>query len=181
MTGIRCFVAVELPSSMREEIGRLQNSIATNGLRLVKPELVHVTIKFLGDVPQENVGQVAEALGRVKAAPFPVRVKGMGAFPGRAVRVVWMGLEGNFQELYEKVEQALNPLGFAPEARGFSPHVTLGRVARPSAEMNRQLGARIANFSSSDLGSFTVDRFYLKKSTLTSGGPIYEDLAGFPL
>jgi 2'-5' RNA ligase len=92
-----------------------------------------------------------------------------------------MGLEGNFQELYEKVEQALSPLGFAPEARGFSPHVTLGRVARPSAEMNRQLGARIANFSSSDLGSFTVDRFYLKKSTLTSGGPIYEDLAGFPL
>ena len=181
MTGIRCFVAVELPSHMREEIGRLQSGIATDGLRLVKPELVHVTIKFLGDVPQEKVGQVAEALGKVKAAPFPVRVKGMGAFPGRAVRVVWLGLEGNFQELYQKVEQALSPLGFAPEARGFSPHVTLGRVARPGAEMNRQLGARIANFSSSDLGSFTVDRFYLKKSTLTRGGPIYEDLAGFPL
>ena len=118
---------------MREEIGRLQSRIATDGLRLVRPELVHVTIKFLGDVPQEKVGQVAEALGKVKVAPFPVRVLGMGAFPGRAVRVVWLGLEGNFQELYEKVEQALSPLGFAPEARGFSPHVTLGRVARPSA------------------------------------------------
>jgi 2'-5' RNA ligase len=181
MTGIRCFVAVELPSYMREEIGRLQSSIATDGLRLVRAELVHVTIKFLGDVPQEKVGQVAEALGKVTFAPFPVRVLGMGAFPGRAVRVVWMGLEGNFQELYQKVEQALSPLGFAPEARGFSPHATLGRVARPSAEMNRRLGAKIANFSSSDLGSFTVDRFYLKKSTLTPGGPIYEDLAGFPL
>jgi 2'-5' RNA ligase len=95
--------------------------------------------------------------------------------------VVWLGLTGNFQELYEKVEQALGPLGFSPEARGFSPHATLGRVARPNAEMNRRLGDKIANFSALDLGSFTVDRFYLKKSTLTTGGPIYEDLAGFPL
>jgi 2'-5' RNA ligase len=166
---------------MREEIGRLQRRIATNGLRLVRPELVHVTIKFLGDVPQEKVGAVAEALGRIKADPFPVRVLGMGAFPGRAVRVVWLGLTGNFQELYLNVEQALSPLGFSPEARGFSPHVTLGRVARPDAEMNRRIGDKIADFSALDLGSFTVDRFYLKKSTLTSGGPIYEDLAEFPL
>jgi 2'-5' RNA ligase len=181
MTGIRCFVAVELPSHMREEIGRLQSRIATNGLRLVKPELVHITIKFLGELPEEKVGQVAEALGKVKAAPFPVQVIGMGAFPGRSVRVVWLGLEGNFQELYQKVEQAMSLLGFSPEARGFSPHVTLGRVGRPNAEMNRKLNIKIANFSDLDLGSFTVDRFYLKKSTLTRGGPIYEDLAGFSL
>ncbi len=178
---MRCFVAVELPSHMREEIGRLQSRIATDGLRLVKPELVHVTIKFLGDVPEGNVGPVTEALGRVTFAPFPVRVLGMGAFPGRAVRVVWLGLTGNFQELYLNVEQALKPLGFAPDARGFSPHATLGRVARPDAEMNRRLGDKIADFAALDLGSFTVDRFYLKKSTLTPGGPIYEDLAGFPL
>ena len=181
MTGIRCFVAVELPSLMREEIGRLQSRIATKGLRLVRPELVHVTIKFLGDVPPENVGLVAEALGRVKAAPFPAQVRGMGAFPGKTVRVVWLGLTGNFKELYENVEQVLEPLGFVPEARGFSPHVTLGRAARPSPEMNRQLGEKIADFSAQDLGSFNVDRFHLKKSTLTAGGPIYEDLAVFPL
>jgi 2'-5' RNA ligase len=60
---MRCFVAVELPAIMREEIGRLQSRIATDGLRLVRPELVHVTIKFLGDVPEEKVGAVAEALG----------------------------------------------------------------------------------------------------------------------
>jgi RNA 2',3'-cyclic 3'-phosphodiesterase len=178
---MRCFVAVELPRPMREEIGRLQSRIATKGLRLVRPELVHVTIKFLGEVPQEDVGLVAEALGRVKASPFPARVLGMGAFPGKAVRVVWLGLTGDFQELYDNVEQILKPLGFAPEARGFSPHVTLGRVARPGAEMNRLLGERIADFSAQDLGSFNVDRFYLKKSTLTAGGPIYEDLAVFPL
>ena len=174
-------MAIELPLSMRDEIRRLQNVIATGGLRLVQPELVHITIKFLGDVPQEKMGAVTEALGRVKAAPFTVRVKGMGAFPGRTVRVVWLGLEGDFQELYQNLEETLSPLGFAPEVRSFSPHVTLGRVARPGVEINRLLGAKIANFAGLDLGSFTVDRFYLKKSTLTRGGPIYEDLAGFPL
>ena len=181
MTGVRCFVAVELPSTMREEMGRLNSSIATDGLRLVRPELMHITMKFLGDVPQERVGAVAEALGRVKAAPFSVQVKGIGSFPGRAVRVVWLGLVGDFRELYGGIERALIPLGFPPEERGFSPHVTLGRVGRPSPEMNQKLLAKMAPHTNVDLGSFKVDRFCLKKSTLTRGGPIYEDLAGFPL
>lgn len=181
MTGVRSFVAVELPPSMREEIGRLNRSIATEGLRQVSPDLMHITMKFLGDVPQEKVVEVAEALGRVKATPFTVQVKGIGSFPGRSVRVVWLGLVGDFRELYEGIERALSQLGFSPEERGFSPHVTLGRVGRPCAEMNQKLLARMAPLSDIDLGSFTVDRFYLKKSTLTRGGPIYEDLAGFPL
>ena len=181
MTGVRCFVAVELPTTMRDEMGRLNSSIATEGLRLVRPELMHITMKFLGDVPQERVGAVADALGGVKAASFSVQVKGIGSFPGRAVRVVWLGLVGNFRELYEGIERALIPLGFPPEDRGFSPHVTLGRVGRPSPDMNQKLLAKMAPHTNIDLGSFRVDRFYLKKSTLTRGGPIYEDLAGFPL
>jgi len=181
MTGIRCFVAVELPEEMRDEIGRLQSQIATKGLRLVQPELVHITIKFLGDVPDEKVERAIDALSKVKIAPFPAHVAGMGTFPGRDVRVVWLGLEGNFEELFQSVESTLNTIGFEREARGFSPHVTLGRVGRPGLETNRELRPKIAAHSGVDLGSFTVDRFYLKKSTLTRGGPIYEDLAGFAL
>jgi len=181
MTGIRCFVAVELPKSMREEIGRVNGSIATEGLRLVRPELMHITMKFLGDVPQGMVGKVSEALGRVRAAPISVQVKGIGSFPGRAVRVVWLGLNADFRKLHEGIECELKPLGFPPDERGFSPHVTLGRVAHPSSEMSRLLGSRMATLSDLDLGSFTADRFYLKKSTLTRGGPIYENLAEFPL
>lgn len=181
MTGIRCFVAVELPAQMREEIGLLQERIATEGLRLVRPELVHVTIKFLGDVPEGKVLKVSEALAKVKVAPFDARVAGMGAFPGRTIRVVWLGLEGNFEELYQKVEEALAPLGFEREERGFSPHVTLGRVGRPGPQTSRLVAERIASLSSTDLGRFSVDRFYLKKSTLTRGGPIYDNLSEFPL
>ncbi|MDM7940502.1 MAG: RNA 2',3'-cyclic phosphodiesterase [Methanothrix sp.] len=181
MTGIRCFVAVEIPSEMRERIGSLQSQIATEGLRLVRPDLVHVTLKFLGDVPEGRVQMVSDALSKVSVAPFVARVAGMGAFPGRAVRVVWLGLEGNFMELYEKIEEALSPVGFEREARGFSPHVTLGRVRWPNQETSRLLAAKIASMADTDMGRFTVDRFYLKKSTLTRGGPIYENLAQFPL
>lgn len=181
MIGIRCFVAVELPAQMREEIGRLQGQIATDGLRLVRPELVHITIRFLGDVPEGKVKTVSDALAQVKVAPFDARVFGMGAFPGRVVRVVWLGLEGNFEELYQKVDAALAPFGFDREERGFSPHVTLGRVGRPSPETSRQLAERIASLAGTDLGHFSVDRFYLKKSTLTRGGPIYDNLSEFPL
>ncbi|MGB7571983.1 MAG: RNA 2',3'-cyclic phosphodiesterase [Methanothrix sp.] len=181
MSGVRCFVAVELPPSIRQEIGLLHSRIATEGLRLVRPDLVHITLKFLGDVPEGRVDAVAQALGAVKAAPFPVRIKGIGAFPGRSVRVLWLGLEGDFQELHRGIEKALEPLGFPPEARGFSPHVTLGRVGSPNVEISRRIQSRMSELSCLDLGGFTVDRFYLKKSTLTRGGPIYEDLAEFPL
>lgn len=181
MTGIRSFVAVDLPADMREGIGAIQEDIAVEGLRLVRPELVHITLKFLGDVPENRIDKIAEALRDVRAAPFTARVGGMGAFPGRSIRVVWLGLEGNFQELYGKVEEALKPLGFPREERGFSPHVTLGRVGRPSPEIARKLSPKIASLAIIDLGSFTVDNFVLKKSTLTRGGPIYEDLAKFPL
>jgi 2'-5' RNA ligase len=95
--------------------------------------------------------------------------------------VLWLGLEGDFQELHRGIEKALEPLGFSPEERGFSPHVTLGRVGSPNVETSRQIQSRMSELSGLDLGGFTVDRFYLKKSTLTPGGPIYEDLAEFPL
>lgn len=181
MTGIRSFVAVDLPSTMHADIEAIQREIATNGLRLVRPELVHVTLKFLGDVPEDKMDKIAEALGAIRVAPFTARVRGMGAFPGRSIRVVWLGLEGNFDELYRKVEDALAPFGFERDSRGFSAHVTLGRVGRPSPEITRRLAPQITALAGRDLGSFPVEEFVLKKSTLTRGGPIYEDLAKFPL
>jgi len=120
MTGIRCFVAVDLPEEMREKIGPLQSKIA---LRLAagRPELVHVTIKFLGDVPAEKVERVKKALAAVRAAPFTARLVGMGAFPGRSVRVVWLGLEGDFSQLSAEVQAATKSLGFPPEERASPP------------------------------------------------------------
>jgi RNA 2',3'-cyclic 3'-phosphodiesterase len=181
MMGIRCFVAVDIPSEMREEIRRLQGQVAIDGVRLVRPELVHVTLKFLGDQSEERVEEMIKALAKIRVKPFPARIKGMGAFPGRSIRVIWLGLEGSFLELYDRVEEALCPFGIEREMRGFSPHVTLGRLAKPSPELNQRLAPKIAALSGIDLGSFMVGRFFLKKSTLTRGGPIYDDLATFSL
>jgi RNA 2',3'-cyclic 3'-phosphodiesterase len=179
MTGIRCFVAVELPESMRDEIRRIEDGLRMPGLRLVRPDLCHVTLKFLGDVPSGEIEKISEALRLVKVDPFDVKVGGMGAFPGKSIRVVWLGLEGDFADLFRLVEDSLIPFGFEPERRKFSPHVTLGRVGRPSLEMSSQIATRLEKFADVDLGSFSVDRFFLKKSTLTREGPIYEDLAEF--
>ena len=181
MTGVRCFVAVELPESMRDGIGQIEEGLRMPGLRLVKPDLCHVTLKFLGDVPSEKIVNIREALHSVRTEPFDVKVCGMGAFPGRSIRVVWLGLEGDFSNLFGQVEDALSPFGFERESRKFSPHVTLGRVSRPSQEMSGQIATRIEKLENVDLGSFLVDRFFLKKSTLTREGPIYEDLAEFLL
>jgi 2'-5' RNA ligase len=181
MTGLRCFVAVELPKSMRDEVGRIEEGLRMPGLRLVKPDLCHITLKFLGDVPAQNIEKICETLRSVRVAPFNVVVRGMGAFPGRSIRVVWLGLEGDFSDLFGQVEDALSTLGFEREKRKFSPHVTLGRVGRPSQELSGQIATRLDKFAKVDLGSFLVDRFFLKKSTLTREGPIYEDLAEFVL
>ena len=181
MTGLRCFIAVDLPAGMRDEIGRVQKEIATEGLRLVRPEIVHVTLKFLGDVAEEKIDRISQALQEIKLAPFPAEVRGMGAFPGRTIRVVWLGLEGDFQSLYIAVDKALMPFGFQSEERDFNPHVTLGRVKQPTTDISRKLAPKIAQFANLNLGQFSVDRFQLKKSTLTRGGPIYDDIAEFPL
>jgi RNA 2',3'-cyclic 3'-phosphodiesterase len=177
MTVIRSFVSVELPSKFHEEIARIEKKIDAPGLKMVKPSLVHVTLQFLGDVPEEKMEEVSRALEGVKMAPFQVRVKGLGAFPGKSVRVVWLGLEGPLDELHRQVEEALTTLGFEPDENKFSPHLTLARVRQPNPETSRQILAKMAELSSLDLGEFTVDRFYLKKSTLTPGGPIYDNLS----
>lgn len=181
MTGIRSFVAVDIPSGMRDDIARIQREIATPGLRLVKPELVHVTLKFLGNVPEEQMSEIIEALQSIRSPPFDASLKGLGSFPGKSIRVVWLGIVGNFLPVYQAVEDTLATFGFEREKRGFSPHVTLGRVKDPSSDVSKQIARKISQVGDIDLGRFHVDHFLLKKSTLTSGGPIYEDLAEFPL
>jgi len=179
--GIRSFVAVEIPASIRDEIAKLQEEIDLPGVRLVKPDLIHVTIKFLGDVPPSKVDQVVEALRTVIRPAFTARVAGIGAFPGRSIRVVWIGAEGDFEPLFSAVEDALAPLGFPREGRKFTSHATIARVGRPAPETTGVIASKLVPHREVDLGEFTAEEFILKKSTLTPGGPIYEDVAAFHL
>ena len=116
---------------------------------------------------------------KLKSRRFPRTLRVWAPFPDGTFAWFGWAWKETSKSSFESVESALSPVGFEREARGFSPHVTLGRVGRPGLETNRELRPKIAALGGVDLGSFTVDRFYLKKSTLTRGGPIYEDLAEF--
>lgn len=171
---IRTFIAVELPEKFVPEIERIGSLIRMPGVKLVEPELVHITLKFLGDIHEDKVEPIASALSEIKCKPFEARIKGIGMFPKPSyVRVIWLGGHGEFDTLHREVERVLSPFIFEKE-RDFTPHATFARVKQP---VNRiELMEKIKNIGGADFGTFSVSSICLKKSTLTPGGPIYETL-----
>lgn len=171
---LRTFIAVELPERFLLEIEKIESMLDTPGIKLVEPKQVHITMKFLGDIHEDNVEPVASALSQVNCKPFEAKIKGVGVFPKPAyIKVIWLGAEGNFEALHSEVERVLAPFGFEKDDK-FSPHATLARV-----KMLKDKGAlleKIKNLDDIDLGTMNVESIILKKSTLTPKGPIYETL-----
>lgn len=186
----RLFVACELPPGARQALGTLQRALQEAGasnLRWVRPEGIHLTLKFLGSVPAARVGAIREALARAVREPFrwEVRLAGVGSFGGpKRLRVVWVGLEGDVAplgDLARRVDLALAPLGFAREERPFTPHLTLARVREEaSMEERRALHELLATFRPPALPTLTVDSLSLMRSFLEPGGARYTCLARFP-
>ncbi len=171
---IRTFIAVELPEKFVPEIERIGSLIKMPGVKLVEPRLVHITLKFLGDIQEDRIEPIASALSEIKCKPFEARIKGIGVFPKPSyVRVIWLGGHGEFDTLHREVEQLLSPLGFEKE-RDFTPHATFARIKQPVKR--NELNEKIKNIGIVDFGTFSVSSISFKKSTLTPGGPIYETL-----
>jgi 2'-5' RNA ligase len=187
---VRSFIAVELPPSLKEKLGELQERMKSgriDALKWVAPESIHITLKFLGSVSVQTLpgitGVMEEAAFGV--APFNVGVRGLGMFPDeRRVRVVWAGLEGDISKLatlQKELERGLEPLGFAPENRPFTAHLTLARVREDASTLQREAIARVVRSHSFDGGDLTVKSVSLMKSQLTRQGAIYTQLASVPL
>lgn len=186
----RLFVAVELGGSVQQALDRLQNELQRSGLRgmrWVRPEGIHLTLKFLGETPREKVAPVVAALSEstVGVPPHELSLGKLGTFGGRgAPRVLWVDLEGDLApllDLQEQVERALVPLGFPREGRRFSPHLTLARV-RP--EEARQVAAPLAeamNVARAPEARIEVRELSLMLSQLGPGGAVYTRLEAFPL
>lgn len=136
MSRTRTFVALPLPAAQRRAVGDLVEQLAhgTRGVRWVPEENLHVTLAFLGDLAEGERDRVAEAVREAAArhAPFPLALRGVGAFPGpRRPRVLWVGCaegEAEAVALHRSVTAALEPLGHEPDPRPFTPHATIGRV-----------------------------------------------------
>jgi RNA 2',3'-cyclic 3'-phosphodiesterase len=132
---VRTFVAVFPPQRVREALFRAARDLpASKGFRLIRPEKLHLTLKFLGDVAQDDLRRVKQALGplRGRHEPFEVETSGFGAFPSeRRARILWVGIgEGSvpLRSVAQSVEDLLEPAGFGREQRPYVPHLTLGRA-----------------------------------------------------
>ena len=175
---IRAFVALELDQRLRAAIGALQDRFrALAGLRLVRPEGVHLTLRFLGWSARAQLEALAPRLAAAARAcpPFEASVAGVGTFPERgAPRVLWLGIElpPSVRELQRACERAARASGFEAEDRPFAPHLTLGRfrerVPRPK-------------LAPVELGTSRIDALVLFQSELRAGGAVYTPLVRFAL
>jgi 2'-5' RNA ligase len=179
---MRSFVAVEIPTRIRKALGDLEEGLRRSGadVKWVRPESIHLTLKFLGEIDPGRVEEIREAVAGVlgRHEPFEVRVCGVGCFPRMSQpRVVWVGLTGEETRLLSlqgEVEGALERLGFPREERPFRAHLTLGRV-RSSKEKDR-LAALIQSHLQVDLGEFTVGSVIQFRSELHPTGARYTPL-----
>lgn len=185
---LRLFVAIEVPPEILQEARHIQTLLQKRiqgPARWVRPEGIHLTIKFLGDVSPERRADIEGLLARQVrgTAPLSFQVSGPGAFPTiDRPRVIWLGIGGDtgpLEALQRRLEDAFASLGFAREERPFRPHLTLARVKIP--KMLIGLADAIDREGPYRGGSFTAQSISLIASALTPQGAVYERLASFPL
>ena len=183
---VRSFVAIELPDEVKQWLARLQAKLKSGGqfpVKWVDPYNIHLTLKFLGSVGVDRIDGIIRAIEQAARgiAPFRLEVKGLGVFPNtRRVQVAWAGISGDLDrlvQLQEHIESNLSPLGFAPELRSFTPHLTIARLRdRASIEERSSFGQLIAAASFEAAYGFSVDFVKLMRSQLTSDGPVYSQI-----
>ena len=185
MRHLRAFLAVHPTAEVLAEIERAREELSAAGadVRWSKADGLHVTIKFLGEVPEPELGGIERALEErlAELAPVEVEARGLGVFPNwKRPRIVWVGLEGGgLATIADAAESALAPLGFPPEGREFSAHLTLGRVRSPRGweTLSRTLQAQRER----SFGRSTISEATLYKSDLRPDGSVYTPLRVFPL
>jgi 2'-5' RNA ligase len=184
---IRCFVALNLSPEVKAHLAELQAQLkqAKADVSWVKPENIHLTLKFLGEVEEERIPAIKCAIqeGLEGEGRLLLTLAGLGTFPHpRSPRVIWVGIEGEkerLSHLQERMEQAMEKVGFPREGRPFSPHLTLGRVrsARGLSDLLDLLGRQ----AGSGFGTIEAQSIELMQSQLHPAGAIYSILESFPL
>ncbi|WP_292424262.1 RNA 2',3'-cyclic phosphodiesterase [Methanoregula sp.] len=174
---VRAFVAFELSPEMKQQMAAARAVLHKSSARFtfVDPAIIHITVKFLGEVDEKRIPQIVAALKSVHAAPFPVTGGRITVNNPRSPHTIWCAIEdaGKGREVFAAVEAVLAPLGFPRETRGFTTHATLARVKEADPSLFRCL----EELKGAPCGGCTVTGLKLKKSTLTPRGPVYEDLA----
>lgn len=182
--GIRSFIAFDIDSeSVLKRMTEVQTMLTKTGadLKLVEPKNIHMTLRFLGNITPSTVEKIFEEMKKVQFTPFDIRLHGVGAFPNpRYPRVVWAGITQGADQLrsiFEQLEPKLLGLGFAPDPKGFSPHLTIARVR--SGRNRVELAKCLSENENCEFGVIDAKCLKLKRSDLTPRGPIYSTLKEF--
>ena len=187
MEQIRSFIAVELPDELKSELVQLEARLKLIDQPFVKwvdPYSIHLTLKFLGNVAADRIGEITKAMEEATQgiSSFHLQVRDLGVFPNlRRVQVAWVGLGGEIDKLallQQRIESSLETLGFTPESRKFVPHLTLARVRnRASLNERQRLGELISSTSFDTVHKIKIDSISLMRSQLTSEGAIYSRIS----
>lgn len=173
---VRCFIAVNLSEGIKRELEKLQKNFEDLPLKFVKPESMHITLKFLGEVEEPRLRRLMEKMDEIRAKSFTIRVSDLGVFPNERVpRVLWAGASGDFGEVHQEVERVTSELGFPKEKRAFHPHVTIARIKYLSPSERDDLIGRVRGMEFQG-GEMRVESIELMKSTLLRTGAVYEPL-----
>jgi 2'-5' RNA ligase len=179
--GIRSFIAFDLENEVvLRKLTEAQTLLVKTGadLKPVGPENIHVTVRFLGNISLGMVDKIHEEMKKAQFVPFDVKLHGLGAFPDvRYPRVCWAGITQGADQLHgisSQLEPHLRSIGFAPDPRGFSPHLTIARVR--SGRNKAELAKCLLDNANYDFGQISARCLRLKKSDLTPKGPIYSVL-----
>ncbi len=193
---MRIFVALDIEESIRDRIARFMEGVRgfAPDVRWVRPESLHITLKFIGEKPPEAVEEIKRALSAIQMAPVEIAFRGYGFFPSaKAPRVFWVGIESGPQlaEVAGAVDKTLSSFGIPKEQHAFSPHLTLARGGRGSGAPTprrgdqpntafRRLQEKLALMSEPEFGRMTARDFFLYQSQLSPGGARYTKLERFP-
>jgi 2'-5' RNA ligase len=190
----RLFVAIELPETWLEALGAAQRALAgvfetprTPRLRWVRPEGIHLTLKFLGNVPVERVNQLrrllSEAVPEAPGLALSLGEPGFFTGPGNLVRVLWVGVRGDvvgLEKLAFAVDAACSQLDIPKERRRFAPHLTLARVPDGTSLEAQEMRDAMGRIETLKCPPLTVARVSLMLSHLGPGGSRYERVTAFP-
>jgi 2'-5' RNA ligase len=186
MEPVRSFIAIELPDDLKLRLTQLVTELKRDGppaVKWVNPESIHLTLKFLGNIAAERIEAVTGAMEAAARgiAPFRLRAQGLGVFPNlKRAQVAWVGINGEVERLnrlQKQLESELARLGFSPESRAFTPHLTLARLKNYASPDERQHFGRLISSREFTAGDIEVAAVSLMKSQLTRSGAIYSRLS----
>jgi 2'-5' RNA ligase len=173
---MRTFVAIEISNeNVINSIEKFQKEIHF-GVKPVQSRNLHFTLQFLGEISGEAVQKIIKVLHTIEFSSFNVNLKGIGVFPKlKFPRIIWVGTDENggnlLIQLAKKIQKSLEPLGFFPD-KAFKPHITVFRIKKKVEDITKEL----EGYKTMDFGIQQITSIKLKKSELTSNGPIYSDL-----